>query len=62
MPEFNPTVTDEVLLLLQVPPVAPALRPKVASVYPHRLDVPEITGSALSVTTIEAVQPAPGVT
>jgi len=61
VPELEPTVT-KVLLLLQVPPVTPALKPNVVDDVPHTVNVPEITGSALSVTTTVAVQPEPGVT
>jgi hypothetical protein len=60
MPELEPIVTY-VLLLLHVPPVTPALKPNVVADVPHTIGVPEITGSAFSVTTRVATQPAPGV-
>ena len=45
--------------LLHVPPVTPALNPNVVELVPQRMNVPEITGVALSVTSWVAVQPAP---
>jgi hypothetical protein len=58
VPLFKPTVTN-VLLLLQVPPVTPELNPNVVDDVPHTVNVPEITGTALSVTTCVAEQPEP---
>ena len=60
-PELEPTVTN-VLLLLHVPPVTPALNPKADVAVPHTVNIPEITGTELSVTTWLVVQPEPGVT
>jgi len=45
--------------LLHVPPDTPALNPNVVEFVPQIVNVPEITGVALSVTIWVAVQPAP---
>ena len=62
-PVLTPTVTADVLLLLQVPPVIPALTPNVVAEPVQTInDVePVMIGTALSVTVCVAVQPAPGV-
>ena len=57
VPELEPTVT-KVLLLLQVPPVIPALNPNVVVEAPHTINVPLIV--ALPFTVITAVLPLDG--
>jgi len=49
IPELAPTVTN-VLLLLHVPPVIPALKPRADVAVPHKTYVPVITGTGFTVT------------